>query len=70
MIFQRVFKHILLETVDAGFLDESAVFIDGTQIKANANNKKCTNDLVKSEAKYYQKELTEEINKDRAEHGK
>ena len=69
-IFERIFEHILCEAVDAGFVDASAVFIDGTHIKANANNKKYANEIVKIEAKHYQKELAEEINKDRIEHGK
>lgn len=69
-IFERIFAHILEEAVKSGFVDASAVFIDATHIKANANNKKYVNELVKIEAKNYQKELTEEINKDRSEHGK
>ena len=69
-IFEKIFAKILLEAVEAGFVDASAVFIDATHIKASANNKKYTNELVKIEAKHYQKELLEEINKDRADHGK
>jgi hypothetical protein len=51
-------------------VDASAVFIDATHIKASANSKKYTNELVKVEAKHYQRELVEEINKERAEHNK
>jgi len=69
-IFEKIFEHILLEAVKAGFVDASAVFIDATQIKANANNHKYTNEIVKIEAKHYEKELQEEIEKDRAAHGK
>ena len=69
-IFEKIFERILLEAVEAGFVDASAVFIDATHIKASANNKKYTNESVKIEAKHYQKELLEEINKDRAAHGK
>jgi IS5 family transposase len=69
-IFEKIFERILSEAVTAGFVDASAVFIDATHIKASANNKKYTNELVKIEAKHYQKELDEEINRDRAEHGK
>lgn len=69
-IFEKIFEHILTEAVDAGFVDASAVFIDSTHIKASANNKKSTDKLVKLEAKHYQEELAEEINKDRVEHGK
>lgn len=69
-IFEKIFEHILNEAVNCGFVDASAVFIDATHIKACANNKKYTNEIVKIEAKNYQKELTEEINKDREEHSK
>ena len=69
-IFEKIFERILLEAVKRGFVDASAVFIDATHIKASANNKKYTNELVRIEAKHYQKELAEEINRDRAEHGK
>lgn len=69
-VFERIFERILLEAVEAGFVDASAVFIDATHIKASANNKKYRNELVKKEAKHYQRELTEEINKDRQAHGK
>ena len=69
-IFEKIFEHILAEAVNAGFVDASAVFIDATHIKASANNKKYVNEIVKLEAKHYQKELDEEINLDRENHGK
>jgi len=69
-IFEQIFERILMEAVEAGFVDASAVFIDATHIKANANNHKYTNELVKKEAKQYQKELTEEIERDRKAQGK
>jgi transposase len=69
-IFEKIFERILLEAVNAGFVDASAVFIDATHIKASANNKKSSNEVVRVEAKHYKNELIEEINKDRAEHGK
>lgn len=69
-IFEKIFERILGEAVAAGFVDASAVFIDATHIKANANNHKYTNEVVKIEAKHYQDELQKEIAKDREEHGK
>lgn len=69
-IFERIFTHILEEAVDCGFVDESAVFIDGTHIKASANKKKYAKEAVPEKVKRYQNELNEEIEKDRAEHGK
>jgi transposase len=69
-IFEKIFERILSEAVAAGFVDAKAVFIDATHIKANANNHKYTNEIVKIEAKHYQDELQKEIEKDREEHGK
>ena len=69
-IFEQIFERILLEAVKCGFVDASAVFIDGTHIKASANKKKATNEVVKIEAKHYYEELMEEVNKDRENHDK
>lgn len=69
-IFEQIFARILKEAVDSGFVDASAIFIDATHIKANANNHKYTNEIVKIEAKHYQNELQKEIEKDREKHGK
>ena len=69
-IFERIFRHILEEAVRCGFVDASAIFIDGTHIRANANKNKKVKEIVAVEAKRYQKELDEEINRDREEHGK
>ena len=69
-VFEDIFGRILQEAVEAGFVDASAVFIDATHIKANANKRKCSNEVVVKQARHYQKQLDEEINRDRAEHGK
>ena len=63
-------EHDLLETVfekvidllnEWNCLDLTAVYIDSTHTKANANKKKNHKELVKVEAKKYQKELDLEI---------
>ena len=69
-VFERIFARILQEAVRCGFVDASAVFIDGTHIKASANKNKATNAIVERQAKQYQQQLEEEINKDREAHGK
>ena len=69
-IFERIFRQILEEAVKCGLVDASAIFIDGTHIRANANKKKYVKEVVAVEAKRYQKEPDEEINSDRKEHGK
>lgn len=69
-IFERIFTRILNEAVNCGFVDESAVFIDGTHIKANANKHKSARKLVSVQAKKYQKQLDEEVEADRKKHNK
>lgn len=69
-IFERIFRRILEEAVRCGFVDASAIFIDGTHIRANANKKKYVKEIVAIEAKRYQEELDAEIERDRKEHGK
>lgn len=69
-VFERIFTRILQEAVRCGFVDASAVFIDGTHIKANANKRKASNEIVEKQAKHYQQQLDEEVAKDRENHGK
>ena len=52
-----VFAWILSEVAEAGYLSSSAVFIDGTHIKANANTKKQVKEQIPAAAKHYAKEL-------------
>ncbi|MCL2276204.1 MAG: transposase, partial [Defluviitaleaceae bacterium] len=69
-VFEQIFMHILNEAVRMGFIDAAEVFIDATHIKASANKNKATNEAVEIKAKHYHAELMEEINRDRAAHGK
>jgi transposase len=69
-VFEKIFAQILQEAVSCGFVDASAVFIDGTHIKASANKNKSKEAIVEVQAKNYRKQLDEEIEKDRKAHGK
>lgn len=69
-IFENIFTHILDEAIKCGFVDASAVFIDGTHIKASANKRKSVKEEIFETAKCYRKELDKEIDKDRIAHGK
>ena len=69
-VFERIFKHILEEAIRVGFVDTSAIFIDGTHIKASANKSKAIKAVVNVQAKNYQEQLEAEIQNDRKEHGK
>ena len=66
----QVFRWILEEVAEAGYLSPKAVFIDGTHIKANANTKKQVKVQIPVASKHYAKELMEEVNADRQAHGK
>lgn len=66
----KIFAWILNEIAEAGYLSPSAVFIDGTHIKANANNKKKIQEEVPVASKRYAKELMKEVNADREKHNK
>ncbi|WMJ21806.1 IS1182 family transposase [Paludicola sp. MB14-C6] len=65
-----IFNWILNEINDMGYLDPEVVFVDGTHIKANANIKKVVKKSIPVAAKHYEKQLMDEINKDREEHKK
>ena len=67
---EKIFYWILNEIEQAGYLSPEVVFVDGTHIKANANIKKVVKRAVPQAAKIYEKQLMEEINEDREEHGK
>jgi transposase len=66
----KIFAWILNEIAEAGYLSPSAVFIDGTHIKANANNKKKVQEEIPVASKRYAEELMQEVNADREDHGK
>ena len=67
---EDVFHWVLNEIAARNMLSPEAVFIDGTHIKASANMKKRIKKEVPVAAKKYEKQLMEEINEDREDHGK
>jgi len=69
-LFEEIFQMVIAEIMNHGFIDTENVFIDGTHIKANANNYKYQKAIVEKSAKFYANELEKEIAKDREEHGK
>ena len=69
-IIEEVFRWILEEIAGAGYLSPEVVFVDGTHIKANANLKKHVKKSIPKAAKIYQEQLLEEVDADRAAHGK
>ena len=69
-IFEQIFSRILEECIKHGLVKPKEVFVDATHVKACANNKKVTTEIVKQEALFYEEQLEKEINFDRKKHGK
>ena len=61
----EIFEHILNKALNNRMLDPSAIFIDGTQIKASANKKKFRKEQVAKAAKVYSGQLRREVNVER-----
>ena len=51
-------------------VDTEQIFVDSTHVKACANSKKMRKRVAHEQASWYEQELKEEIQKDRAAHGK
>lgn len=66
----EIFEHILNKALNNRMLDSSAVFIDGTHIKASANKKKFQKEQVAKAAKIYSGQLRREVNAEREKLGK
>ena len=66
----QIFAWILEEVAEAGYLSPKAVFIDCTHIKATAKTKKQVKAQIPAASSHYARELMDEVNADREEHGK
>lgn len=60
----------MLKALNNRMLDTSAIFIDGTHIKASANKKKLQKEQVAKVAKVYSGQLRREVNAEREKLGK
>ena len=69
-LFEQIFSHILEECYKTNLIDPSEVFVDATHVKARANSHKLEISKSQQEALFYETQLRQEINEDRAEHGK
>ena len=67
---EEIFEHILNKAINNRMVDPSAVFIDGTHIKASANKRKFQKEQVKKAAKIYDEQLRREANEEREKLGK
>ena len=66
----EIFEHILNKALNNRMVDPSAIFIDGTHIKASANKKKYQKQKVAETAKVYTEQLRQEVNQEREKLGK
>lgn len=62
---EEIFTHILNKALNNRMVDPSAIFIDGTHIKACANKKKYRKEQVAKAARVYERQLREEVNAER-----
>jgi transposase len=67
---EEIFEYILNKALNNRMVDPSAIFIDGTHIKASANKKKFQKQQVARTAKIYAEQLREEVNEERIKLGK
>ena len=69
-VSEKIFAWILEAAVAKGYVKAETAFLDGTHIKASANKNKKRKEQAKATARIYDEQLREEINADRAAHGK
>lgn len=69
-VFQDIFDHIVLQAIDHRMVGGRVLFTDSTHLKANANKRKHTKEMVSPAAREYIEELNLAVQKDRMDHGK
>jgi len=69
-LFEQIFYRILKTAAEKKLISAEHIFIDSTHVKASANKHNFEKKVVRKETRAYQKQLQEEINQDREEHGK
>ena len=67
---EEIFAYILNKALNNRMVDPSAIFIDGTHIKASANKKKYQKQRVAETARVYAEQLQKEVNEERERLGK
>lgn len=69
-LIEAIFSHVLHQAISAHLIDPSEIFVDGTHVKACANNHKFTKQVVETQAKFMSDQLELEIDLDRKKHSK
>jgi transposase len=69
-VFQDIFDEIVLMAVGHKMVGGRALMSDSTHLKANANKRKFTREIVAPETRAYMEDLDQAIEEDRKHHGK
>lgn len=69
-IFQDIFDEIVCLAMNHKMVSGRALMTDSTHLKANANKRKFTKEIVVPETRAYLDDLDQAIEEDRAQHGK
>jgi len=69
-LFEQIFAKILSEIEEQGCLHAENIFLDGTHIKASANNHNSRRERIPASVRFYEAELQKEIDADRIARGK
>ena len=69
-VLAHILSHVLHQVSEAGLIDLSEIFIDGSHIKAAANDHKYKNVVIDQKAKFMSEQLEIEINLDRRKHAR
>lgn len=69
-VFRQMFDDVVQYAYDHEYIDGKSLFTDSTHVKANANKKKFTRELVQKTTQAYLEELEQAVNDDRIAHGK
>ena len=69
-VFRQMFDDVVLYAFEHDFLEGKILYTDSTHLKANANKKKFSRELVSADTQVYLEELERSVDEDRIEHGK
>lgn len=69
-VISEIFNQVLHQALMAGLIDPNEIFVDGTHVKAAANNHKYRKEMVEQQAKFMSDQLELEIDLDRKKHAK
>lgn len=69
-VFRQMFDDVVLFAYEKDFLDGKILYTDSTHLKADANKKKFSRELVSTDTQVYLEELERSVDEDRIEHGK